>query len=200
VTFFNVPFLLLSTQLNIYAALALAAFWFFSAFYSAPPIRAKTKPILDSAFNVLYILPGIFAYFLVGGTNPNWVLIIAAWCWAIAMHAYSAVPDISADRQNNLQTVATLLGFYGTLVFCTILYVAAVLLSFRVLGRLSAALGIIYLVLMYLSFNSDDEDGVLKIYKFFPIVNTLCGAAIFWAIALGKWGPPSVLQYLQVAR
>jgi 4-hydroxybenzoate polyprenyltransferase len=200
VLLFNVPFLLLLTQVNAQAIVAMAAFLFFSVFYSAPPIRAKTKPIIDSAFNVLYVLPGIFAYFLAGGTQLNGALVLAAWCWAIAMHAYSAVPDITADRQNGLNTVATYLGFYGTLVFCTLLYVAASMLSYRVLGRPSPLLAIVYVFLMHRSVASGTEEGVLRIYKVFPIVNTLCGAAIFWAVALSKWAPPNVLQFLQMSR
>jgi 4-hydroxybenzoate polyprenyltransferase len=197
---FNLPFLLLPTQVNQQSVATIAAFLFFSIFYSAPPIRAKTKPILDSAFNVLYILPGIFGYFLAGGTQLNGALVIAAWCWAMAMHAYSAVPDITADRQNGLNTVATYLGFYGTLVVCTLLYVAAAMLSFRVLGRLSPLLAVLYVFLMHRSVASQSEEGVLRIYKVFPLVNTLCGAAIFWAVALSKWAPLSVLEILQMSR
>jgi 4-hydroxybenzoate polyprenyltransferase len=36
-------------------------------------------------------------------------LIIAAIDWAIAMHAYSAIPDIKADSEAGISTVATLL-------------------------------------------------------------------------------------------
>jgi 4-hydroxybenzoate polyprenyltransferase len=197
---FNLPFLLLLTQVNQQAVATIAGFLFFSVFYSAPPIRAKTKPIVDSAFNVLYVLPGIFGYFLAGGTQLNGALVIAAWCWAMAMHAYSAVPDITADRQNGLNTVATYLGFYGTLVVCTLLYVAAAMLSFRVVGRLSPLLAVVYVFLMHRSIASESEEGVLRIYKVFPLVNTLCGAAIVWAVALSKWAPLSVLQFLQMSR
>jgi 4-hydroxybenzoate polyprenyltransferase len=124
-------------------------------------------------------LPGIFAYFLAGGTQLNGALVLAAWCWAIAMHAYSAVPDITADRQNGLNTVATYLGFYGTLVFCTLLYVAASMLSYRVLGRPSPLLAVLYCFPDAPLSRQPKRRGVLRIYKVFPLVNTLCGAAIF---------------------
>ena len=48
----NLPFVLLSIVIFDASTIALFAFLFFSVFYSAPPIRAKTKPFLDSAFNV----------------------------------------------------------------------------------------------------------------------------------------------------
>jgi hypothetical protein len=53
---------------------------------------------------------------------------------------------------------------------------------------------------MHRSVASQSEEGVLRIYKVFPLVNTLCGAAIFWAIALSKWAPLNVLQFLQMSR
>ncbi len=183
----NFPFLLLLPFSSTRCVGAMAGFLFFSLFYSAPPIRAKSKPILDSIFNVLYVFPGVFAYFLVGGHNFNVALFVAAWCWAMAMHAYSAAPDISADRQANVPTVATFLGFYGTLLFCTALYIASTLIAFRVLGRLTPLLGIIYIALMVISLRSDDEDGVRQIYKWFPIVNTTVGFVLFWAIVIARF-------------
>jgi len=183
----TLPFLALLPFVPLPALAALAAFLFFSIFYSAPPIRAKARPILDSAFNVLYICPGAFAFYLAGGRELSVPLMAAAWCWAMAMHAYSAVPDISADRQSNLNTVATLLGFHGTLICCTLLYAAAALLSFRTLGPLAAVLGLVYVTLMRVSLNTSDETGLLRVYKIFPLVNTLSGAALFFAIARLKF-------------
>ena len=183
----NAPFLLLLPYMSTHAVAALLAFLGFSVFYSSPPIRAKTIPIIDSAFNVLYIFPGVLSYLLVGGERVSLVLFVAAWCWAMAMHAYSAVPDITSDRINGLNTVATFLGFYGTLVFCAALYASAATLSFHALGRLSAALGIVYLILIRLSLGAHDEAGVLRIYKWFPLVNTLAGFVMFWWIVLSKF-------------
>ncbi len=168
--------------------LALAGFLFFSLFYSAPPIRAKAKPILDSAFNVLYIFPGAFGYFLTGGQNFSISLFIAAWLWAMAMHAYSAVPDISADKAAEVPTVATFLGLRGTLIFCLILYLSAALLSFSALGWLSLILGAIYVVLMLRSLRAGTEAGVMKIYRIFPFVNALVGASLWW---FAVWQKPS---------
>ncbi len=168
--------------------IALAGFLFFSIFYSAPPIRAKARPILDSIFNVLYIFPGAFGYFLTGGHNFSLSLFVAAWLWAMAMHAYSAVPDISADRAAQVPTVATFLGLRGTLWFCLVLYVSAALISFHVLRWLSLALGAIYVALMLRSLRAGTELGVMKIYRIFPFVNALAGAALWW---FAVWQKPS---------
>jgi 4-hydroxybenzoate polyprenyltransferase len=183
----NAPFLLLLPQRSTQCQLAMLGFLFFSLFYSAPPIRAKAKPVLDSVFNVLYIFPGAFGYFLAGGQNFNPALFIAAWFWAMAMHAYSAVPDISADRAARVPTVATFMGFYGTLIFCTALYAASTMVAFRALGRLTPALGIVYIALMWLSLRTDGEDEVRRIYKWFPLVNTVVGFVLFWAVAIARF-------------
>ena len=166
----------------------LAGFLFFSIFYSAPPVRAKARPVLDSVFNVLYIFPGAFGYFLTGGRHFSSALFVAAWLWAMAMHAYSAVPDISADRAAEVPTVATLLGLRGTLLFCAALYLAAALISGPVLGWLALVLGVIYAVLMARSLRAATETGVMRIYRVFPLVNAIVGAALWW---FAVWQKPA---------
>lgn len=180
------PFLLLLPFLPRPCLWAVAGFLFFSIFYSAPPIRAKARPLLDSAFNVLYIFPGVFAYFLSGGARFSWPLFCGAWTWATAMHAYSAVPDITADKGAGVPTVATWLGFRSTLIFCALLYALSAFISFPALRWLSVLLGLVYLALMTLSLCAETETGVLRIYRYFPLTNTLAGAAIFWFILWGK--------------
>lgn len=176
----NLPFLPALLWLSAPAVLAFAGFAFCGIFYSAPP-RFKTKPLLDSASNVLYIFPGILAFYLAGEKILSPSLFGAAWCWAMAMHAYSAVPDITADRNNGLNTVATLLGFRGTLIMCLALYLVAASLSFPTLGILSITLGVVYASLMLFSLTQQSESQLLRVYRVFPFVNTLCGAALFFA-------------------
>jgi len=48
----------------------------------------------------------------------------------MAMHAYSAIPDIQADTEAEIKTVATLYGKTGTLIFCIVCYLLAIILSF----------------------------------------------------------------------
>jgi len=165
---------------------AMGGFLFFSVFYSAPPIRAKAKPILDSLFNVLYIFPGAFGYFACGGKNFQGELFLAATLWAMAMHAYSAVPDIDADAQANVPTVATFLGLRGTLFGCWALYLSAALLSFFALGWLSVALAGIYSALMFRSLRAGTQSGVMAIYRGFPLVNSFAGASLWWFAVLHK--------------
>ena len=63
----NIPFFAVAVTLGVQPMIAFASFLFYSIFYSAPPIRAKAWPFLDSLFNVLYIMPGIFAFAMLTG-------------------------------------------------------------------------------------------------------------------------------------
>lgn len=166
---------------------ALASFLFFSVFYSMPPIRAKTKPFLDSLFNVLYLFPAWFGYYVLNGAGFNGQLFLAGTLWVMAMHAYSAVPDITADTKAGLRTVATTLGQQGTLVLCGVWYIAAALLAFPYVGMLATVLGTIYALLIGASLAGSGSSWVFKVYTWFPLVNALAGFSIFIAVALRTW-------------
>lgn len=182
----NLPFLAILFYANFPATIALLAFLFFSVFYSAWPIRAKAKPFLDSAFNILYAMPGFFAYSVLSGEFPPIVIVAAAWCWTAAMHAYSAIPDIEADKQAGFSTVATVCGTNGTIALCLILYAAAAILSVPFLGFASLTLGSAYVVLMIASFYSAKHGRIFKLYKAFPLINVAAGFVLFWTIALSR--------------
>jgi 4-hydroxybenzoate polyprenyltransferase len=155
--------------------------------YSAPPIRAKARPFWDSLFNVLYVVPGLIGYLLAADiATLQWPLVLAACLWCIAMHAYSAVPDIESDTQAGLSTIATALGKTRTLWFCLVCYAAAALLSVSALKWLAYLLGATYLVLMGLSLKTKNNPDLFRYYKLFPFINTLAGAALFFFILLAK--------------
>lgn len=164
-----------------------ALFLFLSIFYSAPPIRAKTKPFLDSAFNVLYVMPGVFAYGLVTGEFPPAALIAAGGLWTAAMHAFSAIPDIGADREAGISTVATFLGDRGTLIFCLALYVASAALAFKYLGAFSVLIGSIYAAVTIAAMLVTGRERLFAIYRRFPVINAAVGFAIFWFVAIKKF-------------
>lgn len=185
----TLPFAALLLFLPQRAMWAFAGFVFFSLFYSAPPIRAKARPILDSAFNILYAFPAFFAYYLLGGQNFVLTYVLAAWLWTMAMHAYSAVPDISADREAGLQTIATHFGLGDTLALCLVCYTQSMALSFPALGWLSVLLGAVYIIMMLLSLCAGREDDILRIYVVFPFLNMAAGAALFIYILKTKFFP-----------
>lgn len=182
----TIPFLGLLYGVGLLVLSTFAAFLFFAAFYSAPPIRAKAIPGLDSVFSAgHYVATGVFAFVLAGGTELSLTPIIAAMAWTIAMHAYSAVPDIEADTVSNVPTIATVLGARVTILLCAVLYVSAAVLSVPYLGSVSVVFGVLYLGLMIVSYMTASTESLFKIYKVFPYVNAIGGMAIFFTVLLG---------------
>ncbi len=177
---FLIPFILVAEQ-SPYSIVAIVGFLFFGIFYSSPPIRAKARPYLDSLFNILYVFPGLYGFLIYNNTvlAIDWRLIIAASLWCIAMHAYSAVPDIQADHGANLRTIATSLGRSKTLWLCLYLYAAAALLSIEKLNWLAYTLGVVYVGLMALSLRTKTDEALFHYYTWFPKINALSGFALF---------------------
>lgn len=169
---------------NDVAAWSLIGFYVFGVLYSMPPVRAKTKPLLDSTFNILYVFPGLVGYGLINDQLPPWQLFVAAGLWCMAMHAYSAVPDIAADSKAKLRTVATLLGARGTLLFCALCYAGAAVLSQPWLGWFSLAAGGLYVALIAATFANPVRDHVFRLYRYFPYVNLAVGTVLFFCIVL----------------
>ncbi|MEO6656273.1 MAG: prenyltransferase [Pyrinomonadaceae bacterium] len=184
--FLNTPFLLTAGIFLPAAIPSLAGFLFFSLFYSAPPIRAKAIPFVDSAFNILYIFPGALGYQLLSGNFPPVALMVASGLWTAAMHAYSAIPDIEADRAAGLKTIATVLGPFFTLIVCALLYITAAFIASAHLGLVAFSLGAVYLILMLASIRSVKTGTLFKLYRAFPLINVMAGFIIFWQIALEK--------------
>lgn len=181
----NLPFLVGSYFLVSHALAPLAIFLVLSVLYSAPPVRAKTLPIVDSLFNVLYVFPGIFAYQMLTGAFPPIAIVIAGGLWTAAMHAYSAIPDIDADRAASIETVATKLGKTTTLAFCFLAFIGAAIFSYAYLGVLSIVLCVNYLSMIVVSMSLSNER-VFTIYKIFPLLNAVAGLALFFSVAISK--------------
>lgn len=189
---FCVPFLAYGFfVLDIASLLALIAFFFFAGFYSAKPIRAKARPFFDSMFSAgHYIATAVFSYFMMSNMlqqDISWYVLgtcaLAGMFWAVAMHAYSAVPDIKADADAHLETIATKLGRNNTIVLCAVLYALSGILAFTFLGILSIALAIIYVVFMVQSIRTTEEQ-LFKLYTYFPKINAIVGMILFFSILL----------------
>lgn len=186
------PFLIYAFfVLEIKSLIAFILFFFFAGFYSAPPIRAKARPFLDSIFSAgHYIATAVFSYLMMShflNQNISWTVLatctLAGMFWAIAMHAYSAVPDIKADKDAQLETIATKLGRNKTIILCAILYALSGILVFQFLGILSILLAIIYVAFMLKSIKTTEEQ-LFKIYTYFPKLNSLVGMILFFSILL----------------
>ena len=180
----NIPFIVAAALMLRDSMPALLGFLFFSIFYSLRPIRAKAVPFLDSAFNVLYVFPGIFSFHMIAGQYPPFAAVLAAALWTAAMHAYSAVPDIDSDSRAGISTIATAVGKRLTLVLCGLLFAASALIAFQFLSYLSIVLGIAYVGLVLVSLMQYEDERLFRLYKAFPLINAVSGALIFWYAAL----------------
>lgn len=178
----NCGFMVLGLFIPLSAFLTLLVFYFFAIFYSAPPIRAKARPFFDSFFSAgHYVATGVFGYFLTGVEGGIALPIFAGMCWAIAMHAYSAVPDIDADKESGISTIAISLGKKATIVLCGFLYVLAGLALFSYFSYIMLVLITPYILLMYLSYRAD-EKRLFQYYTYFPKLNSVVGMILFFLV------------------
>ncbi|GAA0286254.1 prenyltransferase [Halobacterium noricense] len=153
----------------------LVAWALLSVEYSAPPLRFKTTPLLDSLSNGLYVLPGAAAYAAVAGYQPPLLAVAGGWLWAMGMHTFSAIPDIEPDREANITTTATALGERRTYAYCAACWLVSAAVFAAVDWRLGAVL-FAYPVLVAGIVAADVA--VDRAYWWFPIVNTVVGAAL----------------------
>lgn len=148
--------------------------------YSAPPFRFKTSPGFDSVSNGLYILPGAAAYVTVAGSQPPLVAVGGAWLWAMAMHTFSAIPDIDPDRRAGIETTATTLGARTTFLYCILVWGLAALLfaGYDIkAGLVLSIYPILAGVIMYSQIPVDDA------YWWYPYINTAVGTGLtLWAL------------------
>jgi len=167
--------LVLVPLVNLTAALYLGAYFLLATEYSAPPLRFKTTPFLDSLSNGLYVLPGAATYAAIAGTHPPLLALVGGWLWTMAMHTFSAIPDIEPDRKAGIRTTATVLGPDRTYGYCGTLWLLAAV-SFALLDvRLGAALAIYPVLVAGIFLSGVDVD---RAYWWYPAVNALVGMAI----------------------
>ncbi len=166
------PFLVVLPPL---ASAGLVGFLLLAVEYSAPPLRFKTTPLLDSLSNGLYVLPAVVTYTAVAGVAPPVLAVLGGWLWTMAMHTYSAIPDIEADAAAGVRTTATVLGPTGALAYCVGCWAAAAV----AMAALAPSLGLLFAV--YPAFGV--AIGALDLaydraYWWFPWLNAATGATL----------------------
>lgn len=142
------------------------------AAYSMPPIRLKTTPPLDSLSNGLYVLPGMAAYAALAGTMPPVLPVVAAWLWAMAMHTFSAIPDIDPDRRAGLTTTATVLGHRRAVTYCGGAWLFAAIAMWLFDWRIGLVFLGYPLLLAAIVFANIQ---INRAYWWYPTINTLAG-------------------------
>ncbi|MCC7574870.1 prenyltransferase [Candidatus Woesearchaeota archaeon] len=156
---------------SLTGSLILLVWLVLSTMYSAPP-RFKAIPFLDFLSNILYVLPGFYAYFELTKQFPSLLVIIASFAWVWAMHIYSAVPDVEADKKAKLKTTALVLGQKMSLFLCVILWsVFSVIISIK--ASPLGALTIVYPILALYTLKNINR--INKVYWYFPYVTAFIG-------------------------
>jgi len=163
----------------------LGCFLFLAVGYSVPPFRFKAKPFIDFSSNILYVLPGFFAYALHSQTLPSPLLILALFCWTSAMHLFSAVPDIQADQKAGLLTTAVFIGKRNSLLLCTFLWLlfAMIIGWFTHLFLIPFLLTYAALPILILLKKVELE----KAYWCFPYLNAFFGFLSFWYMMVTRF-------------
>lgn len=96
--------------------------------YSAPGLRLKERPVLDSITSSLHFMgPAAFGLALTGapvGLTAT-ASLAAFFLWGMASHAFGAVQDVQPDRAAGIGSIATVIGAAATVRLSIGLYAAA---------------------------------------------------------------------------
>lgn len=148
----NVPFLIVLLAAGTPAsALAIAVSTFALVAYSAPRLRFKERPVLDSlTSSAHFVTPAVVGLALAGArVDAGLVLTLAAFfIWGVAAHAFGAVQDIVPDREAGIGSIATAFGAARTVRLALVMWLVAGLLMLAVPwpGPLAAVIAIPYLL------------------------------------------------------
>ncbi|MCW4466116.1 prenyltransferase [Glutamicibacter sp. MNS18] len=175
---------------NLALALSMAAL----LAYSAPGLRFKERPFLDSLTSAVhFVSPGVYGWLLAGGelTLAPLAAFGAFLLWGMASHALGAIQDIEPDRRAGLGSIATVLGARRTARLVALWYVLAGLLVLLVPGegRWAALLAVPYLcnVLPYLNLADRDAGTAHRGWVRFLWLNYLAGFLLTMLLIYLGW-------------
>ena len=158
----NVPFLIFLLVVgNPLSWLVLAISVFAVIAYSAPGLRFKERPFVDSiTLSTHFVSPAVYGLVLAAAvfTPQLWMLLGAFFLWGLASHAFGAVQDVIADREADIDSIATVIGARATVRLAVLAYwFAGVLLLFTEWpGPLAAILALPYVVVCAVFWNITD--------------------------------------------
>ncbi len=131
--------------------------------YSAPRLRFKERPFLDSlTSSTHFVSPAVYGLVLAGAvfTPGLWAVLAAFFLWGVASHAFGAVQDIVADREAGIGSIATVIGARATVRFAFAAYLLGGLLLLLTPwpGPLAAVLALPYAVSVLPFWSLGDAD------------------------------------------
>jgi 4-hydroxybenzoate polyprenyltransferase len=179
----NIPFLVFLIVVGSWLSTVVLAVSVFAVIaYSAPKLRFKERPFLDSlTSSTHFVSPAVFGLVLAGArfTTSLWLLLAAFFLWGVASHAFGAVQDVIADREGGIGSIATSIGARATVRLSVVAYVVAgVLLVFTMWpGPLAGVLALPYAISCapYWNVSEADAASANRGWKRFLILNFVTG-------------------------
>ena len=160
------------------ASAVLAVSLFAVVAYSAPRLRLKERPVLDSmTSSTHFVSPALYGLVLAGAGigRSAWLVLAAFFLWGMASQAFGAVQDIAADRAGGIGSIATVLGAATTVRLAVAAWAAAgvLLLTTSWPGPLAAVLVVPYIALAwpFRSVGDDEADRANRGWRQFLAVN-----------------------------
>ena len=159
--------------------------------YSAPRLRFKERPGLDSVTSAThFVSPAVLGVTLAGGTW-SWSVtatLLAFFAWACASHAFGAVQDVRADRGAGIGSIATVLGARRTVRLAMAGYAlaAALLLTAGWPTALAAVVPVAYLasITPFRSLTDDECEQANRGWRRFLWLNLVAGFAITQGLSI----------------
>lgn len=155
--------------------------------YSAPRLRFKERPVLDSfTSSTHFVSPMVYAMLLSGWRAEFWPFVIAFFLWGMASHAFGAVQDIQADRQGGIASIGTVFGAAWTTRLACVAYVLSAIITASIQpgGWAVAPFIAVYAlsVAPYLNLKDEDCERAHAGWSRFLYLNYLTGAVVTMTI------------------
>jgi lycopene elongase/hydratase (flavuxanthin-forming) len=161
----NLPFVVyLVVAGTAWSSAALAVVLFAVVAYSAPGLRFKERPLVDSVTSSTHFVGPAVVGLAMSGRHPTGVAVVALvafFAWGVASQAFGAVQDITADRSAGIGSVATWCGARRTVRLALAAYAtggALLLVGAGWPGRLAGLLVVPYLLNIWRYRRLDDAD------------------------------------------
>ncbi|MEO6941476.1 MAG: prenyltransferase [Terrimesophilobacter sp.] len=188
----TLPFILALVILgNPWSWLVLGLSMFAVVAYSAPVLRFKERPFLDSMTSSFhFVSPAIYGLVLAAATPtlPLIAILAAFFLWGMASHAFGAVQDVIPDRAARIHSIATVVGARATVRLAIVLWALAGLLMLVTTwpGPLAAVLAVPYMIAAapYWSVSDEKSAAATRGWRRFLGINYVVG---FLATMLLTW-------------
>ncbi|MDQ3925751.1 MAG: UbiA family prenyltransferase [Actinomycetota bacterium] len=158
--------------------------------YSAPPVRFKARPYLDSLSNAAYAFPLVFVP-LALEDQVVWSAALGLMAWSAAKHTFDAAQDVDEDRNVGIPTTAVQLSVSGVIFWSGAWWTIATA-CFALASPIVALVNAVYVGgLLYTLFRRPTPETGHRLYKYsiaFPYVaGTVAGVQLVGAISLGMY-------------